>query len=126
MSWKIIITSDANGQIDWQSVGSEPGILVATVLDGVLATARGLIGQVHTGLTIPCPDAPAELPDGWEATLDGVSVQLDLGTGTQSFSRTYQCGEVVVSAPCRADGQAVAETVAVLNTHTAEQPAAEA
>jgi len=123
MRWSITFTGDENGSVQSSGTSDTPGVLVATALNGVLRCAANLIGQVHAGQALPCPDAPVDLPDGWEATADGINVELSIETGGRSYSRTYKFGESVVAAPCRNDGEPTAATVAALSAAQPEQPA---
>ena len=115
MRWTITFTGDETGNVSCVAESDTAGVLVATVLNGVLRCAANLVGQVHAGETVPGPAVPVELPDGWEATADGVNVQPTMETGGQAHSRTYQCGETTLVAPCRQDGEPTAATVAALS-----------
>lgn len=86
---------------------------VAILLDAALAQVRANIA----------PPAPIVLPDGWEATEDGVNVAVVLG-GATSHSRNYRKDGVVVEAPCAADGSPIAATVDALNAAGAAEAVA--
>lgn len=59
-------------------------------------------------------DARAVLPEGWEVTLDGINMTST--DGEMSYSRTYRrvVDDMVVTAPCAADGTVTDKTVEVL------------
>lgn len=67
-----------------------------------------------------------ELPEGWEATADGVSTTMILGDAPK-YTRKY-IGETgtVVEAPCSASGNPVVETLIALTQETPQVEAAEA
>jgi len=64
------------------------------------------------------------LPDGWEPTLDGVSVTMQAETGARAHSRTYTYmpnpdeEPFVVAAPCDEQGNPVPGTADLLRQHT--------
>jgi hypothetical protein len=81
------------------------------VIDLVLVPT---LAQLHPQRDLPiAADAPIALPTGWEATNDGVNVEMVLG-GSTSHSRVYRNGDRVVTAPCGANGEAVPETLVAL------------
>lgn len=56
-------------------------------------------------------EAERAIPDGWEATNDGINVYQTLGEGGGTrYTRWYQRGETRIEAVCAADGSPLPET----------------
>lgn len=101
------------------------GDLVRVLLFAAAQLESGRADRLPTLAEEEALEAERRLPDGWEATGDGINTEVVLGEG-QRFSRTYRRmdGPVLV-APCAQDGSALPATRAALIEHDALTPIAE-
>ncbi|HLD90772.1 MAG TPA: hypothetical protein VI911_07155 [Patescibacteria group bacterium] len=113
MRWSITIESDGTS-IRWSIPPAQSGVRLQEVVNGVASCLAPMIEQ---GLTLALWP-PVLLPDGWEATLDGVSVVMMADTGTTTFHRTYRNDDLglTVDAPCESNGDPIPDTLTVLNS----------
>lgn len=114
-SWTITFTGDLEtGNIRFHTTTDADVVPMGVVLRGVLACCAGDLSlQAISGLAV---GSPPNLPDGWEATADGVNTTIQMESGRSAYSRNYRNGEVVIEAPCSGDGSPTYETVSVLAT----------
>lgn len=80
--------------------------------------------RVLTRAEVSAFDAERKLPAGWEATLDGVCVEVDASHGSPTFSRHYrrELDGATTSAPCDESGTPTPTTRSVLLAYDYENP----
>ena len=88
---------------------------------GVLENVQVLIPDAATKARLDAEtEAARALPEGWEPTLDGVGVTLEMGRGMR-HTRTYlHASGFVAEAPCDAEGASLPETRIALLAATPE------
>lgn len=117
-AFKILVESDAHGNLSWHTSVPNGATVVCTNVNRALAVVQEVLTRTPDARLLTVAEEAAieaervRIPDAWEATLDGFDITVT--DGATAYSRSYKLvgrADVVVRGiPCGSKGEPVAGT----------------